>query len=184
MIPTVLAAAAALLATGAAQAAPTLIGDQVTVRALFPNQQTVFTSETVTVGPGPEISCVSASPFCEVYLVPGSSLDISALSISASFGGGFFSPRDFNGFEFAGLDFGGGDLIGFTLTTQMQGLTASDISFDARSLRINLAGINTALAGRTFDIQLQVSQNAVPLPGTLALAALGLGLLAASRRRV
>lgn len=178
-----LATVAALVATAGAQAAPTLIGDEVTVRFLSPDQQTVFRSENVTVGPGPEVTCPGQRPLCNLALPPGTSFDIGALSISASLGNAFFFNASFNGFEFAGLDFGGGDLIGFTLTTDIPGFTASDISFDARTLRMNLAGSLASADGRAFDIQLQVGPNAVPLPGTLALAALGLSLLATSRRR-
>lgn len=178
-----LAAAALVLATGNAVATPTLIGDSVLVRYATPNLTTTIRSDTVTVGAGVEIACPGASTLCVTTgtagLVNGESIDLGALSIAGTFVIGFGSYA-FHGFEFSGLDFGGGDLIGFALSTNIPNFTSSDITFDARALRMNLAGVT---GGGAFDIQLQVSPTSVPLPGTLTLAVLGLGLVAGSRRR-
>lgn len=176
-------ATALALASTTATAAPTLIGDSVTIRYERPTLGTLQWTDTVVVGAGAEIACPGPSPACTGVpggnLFPGESIDIGALSIGAVFID-FFLAEAFNGLVFEGLDFGGGDLVGFSLVTTIPGLTASDISFTASSLRVNLSGIGPA---GNFNIELQVRESAVPEPGALALAALSLGLLAVTRRR-
>jgi hypothetical protein len=75
----------------------------------------------------------------------------------------------FDGFDFTDLTFAsGGTLVGFTLTTNMPGLTASDVTFTGSSIEINLGG---APEDGTFTRNLISSNDVVatPEPGTLTL---------------
>ena len=74
-----LAATAFALALPAA-AAPSLIGDNVTINWLFPNTSTLFATTTVTVGAGPEVTCPGPDPLCTGLVVPAT-VDIGATSI-------------------------------------------------------------------------------------------------------
>jgi len=83
---------------------------------------------------------------------------------------------------FSNLDFGDGYVLtGFTLSTNISGLDASDISFTASSLSINWLGIDPSETTDgsnlgTYTINLQVS--AVPEPTSALLMSLALPLVA------
>jgi hypothetical protein len=70
----------------------------------------------------------------------------------------------FNGFDFTGLTFlSGASLGGFTFTTDMPGLSASDVTFGSSFIEINLANIPV---NGDFTLNL-VANQAVPEPSSL-----------------
>jgi hypothetical protein len=179
----------ALSASATVWSAPSMLGDQVTIRQYFPNLSTLVATQTVTVvSPGAEITCPSSSVLCASSgnsdgLLDGESLNLEALSISGNFVAGFASTS-FNGYVFDDLDFGPDTgIVGLTLTTTIANLALADISFDTNTVWVNLTGAGGATGG-AFTIDLSVAPAAIPEPSALALAGIALaGLGAANRRR-
>ena len=97
--------------------------------------------------------------------------------------GGFWGAGAFNGFDFTSLDFGAGiSLTGFTLTTDLAGLTNANISFTGNSISFNAAGLSFVDAPYTIRLDLITSASA-PEPATLALLGIALTAAALGRRR-
>jgi len=166
-----------------AAAAPTLIGDNVTINWYFPNLATLFATTSVLVGGGSEVTCPGANPLCPGF-AEDASIDIGATSIVLSEeAGSAWAGGAFNGLDFTSLDFGAGiSLIGFTLTTDLAGLTNANISFTANSISFNAAGLSFLDAPYTIRLDL-ITSTSVPEPGTLALLGLALAAAALGRRR-
>jgi len=104
-------------------------------------------------------------------------------STSLTYNGSGFNPITtslyptfaFDGFDFTGLTFAsGGTLVGFTLTTNMSGLTASDVTFTGSSIEIDLSGVQE---DGTFTLGLISSNDAVLTPEPATLTLLGAGLV-------
>ncbi|MGB7024009.1 MAG: hypothetical protein WBD73_09440, partial [Candidatus Acidiferrales bacterium] len=111
---------------------------------LYPNTSTTFATDTL--GVGSSLSCPGPSPICAGYAglgIESFTLASSSISYAASqYPSGDFASAAFNGFDFTGLTFLGGEsLIGFTLTTDIAGLTSSDVTFGPSSIAINLEGL-------------------------------------------
>jgi hypothetical protein len=177
--------------TSTSSSSVTLVGTSVTIGYYYNDLATALASSTVAVDSSAvEVTCpdstmalCSSTNGTDAGLLDGEYIDIGSNTISgrllASFGS---SDGDtFNGLIFSGLNFGTGYAItGFTLSTNISGLDASDISFTATTLSINLLGLDpgnttdgTGIG--TYTITLQVS--AVPEPASAALISVGLGAL-------
>jgi hypothetical protein len=151
----------------------------------FPNTSTTFAKDTIAVGSS--LSCPGSSPICPGYgfATQTFSVGTSAISSAVVFPGAYQSVA-FDGFDFTGLTFlSGGPLSGFTLSTDIAGLTNSDVTFGPSNIEINLQGLPV---GGDFTLGLlSGSTTATPEPPSLALLAAGvLGLLgfAAAKRKV
>lgn len=178
---------AALLAIGAMasslNANASLIGQNITADWLFPNNATVYATQTVTVGAGPEIVCAGGgvgTGLCTGFIV-GASIDIGADSITldVNSGNNSWTANAFNGYRFSDLSLGG-TWTSDTLSTNMAGLDASRISFDGSALYVNMQGL-PANAGDYFTITL--NSGTVPEPSTVSLFGLSIAGLAFMRKR-
>jgi hypothetical protein len=92
---------------------------------------------------------------------------------SAGYGTTNYALGSFNGFDFTGLTFlSGGSLTGFTLTTDIAGLTSSNVTFGPSFIEINLANLPV---DDFFTLTLTSSSpSGVPEPSSLGLLATGL----------
>ena len=166
-----------LLAVTGLWATPTLNGDTVTVNYFSPDLSSLMATQDVFVGPPlPEVTCSAfGSGVCSVFVEPGT-ISIHDLSIIVTEdAGNVYATEPFNGFQFTGLDFGDGStLTGFNLTTDLPGLTASNVSFTANSIAFNASGLSFMDAPYTVELDLVTSSSA-PEPGAFLL--LGSGLL-------
>ena len=145
---------------------------------LDPDTSTVFGADTIAVGsalacPDDESAvCIGFGDFgVQTFSVGTSSISYKSTGFDfdnfCCFGDGAF-----NGFDFTGLTFqGGGSLAGFTLTTDLAGLTASNVTFGPSSIAINLANIPV-----NGDFTLNLLTSNTPEPSSLAM--LGVGVLA------
>jgi hypothetical protein len=175
--------AAVLFFPGRAHA-DTLTGS-VGINWFFPNTSTTFAKDTIAVGTS--LSCPGSSPICAGYGFGTETFSVGGSAISSSVAyPGDYNDGVFNGFDFTGLTFlSGGPLSGFTLTTNIAGLTNSDVTFGPSNIEINLQGLPV---GGDFTLGLlSGGATATPEPPSLALLAAGiLGLLgfAAANRKV
>jgi hypothetical protein len=167
-----------------AAAAPSLIGDNVTINWLFPDTSTLFATTTVTVGAGVEVTCPGPNPLCAGFAVP-TTIDIGATSIVITeAAGSAWNPAAFNGLDFTSLDFGPGIfLTGFNLSTDLAGLTASRISFTPDSISFNAEDLSFRTAPYTIRLGLITNIFEVPEPSIIALLALALAATVLTRRR-
>lgn len=182
----VLAVILIVLCTGG-YAAADLVGSNVTVQWVFPDAGTVFKADTVLVGAGPEIVCPGLANVCDGFIDSNQSFDLTGNSITFSMTDTFpitFDPKPFNGFNFSGLSAGLGSLTGYLLVTDLAGLDASRVSFDADSIRINLSGL-VVDGSNYFTLELQSGAPGGPVPEPMSLLMVGSGLfaLAGSLRR-
>lgn len=150
-------------------ASASLIGDKITVEWLFPNKNTVLTSDRVRVGSGPEIDCeTDDAEFCNFFEFPDTTLDIRSSSIKftpqISVGTGIWTDRSFNGFKFSDLDFSDGSTVdSVTLSSSnFTGLSNSDVSFTDDSITINLAGAFGNIGG-TFTLDIDTTTNIIDI---------------------
>ena len=143
---------------------------------LYPNTGTTIGSDTIAVGS--TLACPGTSPICVPYSGYGTetfSVGTSSISYSALFPATTYTDTSFDGFDFTGLTFAdGGSLTGFTLTTDIPGLTDSDVTFGSNFIAVNLAGLSV---NGDFTLDL-ISGPAVSTPEPSSSLLLGIGLLA------
>ena len=100
-----------------------------------PNTLSNYFSTTVTVGEGVEVSGVAAG---STYV----SADFSSDSLFIDFNTSTtWTTVNFNGFRFMDLNDTFDDISGFSLSTNMVGLNAGDISFTENSMSVNWNGL-------------------------------------------
>jgi hypothetical protein len=164
----------------AASAGPALVGT-VTDSYVFPTSSNVFASSTIAVGT-PTV-CPGADPICSPFAKPAT-LSASGLTLSVSEdAGSSYTPASFNGIQFSNLVFSDGShLTGFTLDTDLAGLTASDISFTGNSIEYNAAGLNFFTAPYHVTIGLITSSASVPEPASWALMLGGFSAIGSAMR--
>lgn len=181
IITSALAAFAA--STVSASASQTLTGT-VTANYLEPDTGTSRGSSILTVGT--PLSCTGSggAGICNAFLEPATIL-ASGDTISLTEGAGTsFNNTAFNGVDFSGLTFAGGaTLTGFSLDTNLSGLTSSDISFTSNSIEFNASGLSFANAPYYVKLNLSTSSGAVPETATWAMMIVGMGAVGFAMRR-
>ena len=144
---------------------------------LYPSTAKTYATDTIAVGS--LLECPGASPICSGYSGLGTeTFGVGTTSISYSVSGypvSTYAPGTFDGFDFTGLTFtDSGSLTGFTLTTDIPGLTTSDVTFGSNFIEVNLAGLPVD-GNFTLDL---ISSPAVSTPEPSSFLLLGIGLLA------
>ena len=162
-------------ATGVVNAS--MIGDEITIRRLFPDLSTIYTPPdgevspdipgvvTTTVVAGPD----AASPQPTLY-----SIDIESNSIvfdflaPSAFGGA--APGVFDGLQFLGFSQAIGNVSGVS-----SGISIAGLAFGSNFINLNLDGVFDASSSLSLQVEF-AAPAVVPEPTTLALAILGIGV--------
>lgn len=120
----------------------TLIGDTVVAEYYYPNQGTVFSSDSFVVGAGVEASCPGTSGICDTLIEPYT-LDFGANTIRFDQTGtnNAYQSTAFNGWVFTDLDFGAGIGDVSLSFSGLPGLSDSDLTFTSDSITLNLANV-------------------------------------------
>jgi cysteine-rich repeat protein len=143
---------------------PPLIGDEVLIERSDTSSGTLQSDLVTVVEGAPEVACPGAFDLCSAD-IPGTtqgSFDIESdtltLNVGPSGGASFFSVQDFNGYVFSDLELIE-PITTLGLTTDIPGLTGSDLDFVGNSVSVNLAGL-TVSPGQFFTVEL----NGTPPP--------------------
>ncbi len=176
---TLTAITAALLTAAVPAAHAGLLGTTLTANYLFPDANTVYSSDSITVGNSVEIQCTGLgagnADMCGALTGPNQSVDFldSAITYVYSGNGSGFNPElAFNGFEFLHLN-PGVPILAVSLSTDIAGLHLSRITFTETSIRINMVGLQLP-SSRSFTVSFDT---AAPEPCSIALAFGGLAAL-------
>jgi hypothetical protein len=135
-----------LVGSASANAAVSLVGTDVTITYLSPTATSVFAGPTVlpiTTDPTTLDCPAFGSGVCAAF-VENAAITIGADSFTVvEDSGSSYATEPFNGIQFSNLDFGPGEKItGFSLLTNLPGLTAADISFTNDSIMYNASGLS------------------------------------------
>jgi hypothetical protein len=162
-----------LMGSASANAAVSLVGTDVTISYLFPTATQVFGTTILPITTDPTTLDCSAfgSGVCSAF-VESAAITIGADSFTVvENSGNSYATAAFNGVEFSNLDFGPGEKItGFSLLTNLPGLTPADISFTSDSIKYNASGLS--FENSPYFITLTVT-TAVPELSTWAMLLLG-----------
>jgi len=174
-----LAAGCVLLAAAGGAQAALLDGQTVSFTYFFPDASTVYSSPAngnYVVGAGVEIPNGICCGF-------EGALDLSDTNILADFhDSSSYTVSAFNGFRISDVFSTIAPFTGVSINaaTNMGGLDASRISFDADNIWVNWQGL---LFDSQTIVSLDINGGTVPEPATLALVSLGLVGIGAQRRR-
>lgn len=169
------------LCISSAASAAELVGS-INAEYLFPNSSTVLSSSVLTVGT--VLNCPGGGGVCQTFVTPTTILaNASSITLSQS-AGSSYTPSLFNGVRFSGLTFNNGSFLnGFSLETDLPGLTTANISFTGSSIEYNAAGLSFTEAPYFIRLGLQTSTaGAVPEPATWAMMLLGFGFVGGAMR--
>jgi hypothetical protein len=164
-----------VVGSASANAAVSLVGTDVTITYLSPAATSVFAGPTVlpiTTDPTTLDCPAFGSGVCAAF-VENAAITIGADSFTVvEDSGSSYATEPFNGIQFSNLDFGPGEKItGFTLLTNLPGLTPADISFTDNSIMYNASGLS--FANSPYFITLTAT-TAVPELSTWTMTMLGL----------
>ncbi|MBV8895017.1 MAG: hypothetical protein JO051_00790 [Acidobacteriaceae bacterium] len=162
-----------LMGSTSANAAVSLVGTDVTLNYLFPSVTQVFGTTVLPITTDPTtLDCPAfGSGVCSAF-AESAAITIGADSFTVvENSGSSYTTASFNGVEFSNLDFGPGEKItGFSLLTNLPGLTPADISFTSDSIRYDASGLS--FQNSPYFVTLTVT-TAVPELSTYVLMLLG-----------
>ena len=174
---TVLVAALAAAVAGAPLNASTLVGN-ITANYLYPDSSTVYSTSTFSAGSS--VSCPGGG-ICAAFAEPatiwggGSAVGVTE-DAGSSYGG-----ASFNGVGFTGLTFNDGSHItGFTLDTDLAGLTAANVAFGADWISYNAQGLSFVTA--PYHVTLKLITSDAPEPASWAMMLGGFGAIGGALR--
>jgi hypothetical protein len=135
-----------LMGSASANAAVSLVGTDVTLTYLSPTVSSVFAGPTVlpiTTNPTTLVCPAFGPGVCDAFVEPAAIvIGANTLSVVEN-SGNVYATEPFNGLQFSNLDFGPGEKItGFSLLTNLPGLTAADVSFTNNSIMYNGSGLS------------------------------------------
>jgi len=168
---------------GTAHAATLLDGKALTVDYWFPNSGDIYDRRQVTVGSGVEVMNFPAPGYFDVD-VSDKHIAINNFDTSFCFSNCTWSNSSFNGLRF--FDHTGtiDSFVSASVSaTNMLGLDASRLSFDANNIYLNWQGLT--FSNNTFvELDLNGGSSPIPEPASIMLLGTGvLGLVARNRRR-
>lgn len=154
--------------------AATLVGTNVTLNYIFPSAGTVFGSSVLDVVTDPTVlPCSSGGAGVCSAFVENATFTVGANTLTlAEDAGSSYNSAAFNGVQYANLDFGSG-ISGFTLSTNLPGLTAANVSFTPDSIEFNAQGLS--FGDQSYFVTLTL--NSVPEPSTWGMMLLGFAAL-------